>query len=116
MSASNHNGTKPTCHTTSAEDIELFVRVPFRDSWWAPLWLVETILERIREIGGGMEPGVLYTLEELVDREYWQTLSRGDRRTAGRCVPEMIMAGLLPEIEIGECKRTRRLRYRLVIR
>ena len=116
MSASDHNRIEPTCDNTSAKDIELYACVPLRDGWCAPLPLFKTILERIREVIDGMEPGVLYTLEELVDPEYWQTLSRGDRRTAGRCGPEMIMAGLLPEIEIGECKRTRRLRYRLVIR
>ena len=83
------------------------------DGWWAPDKLYQTVLTLLREIIPAMQPGVHYTLQDLCGKEYWGRLSPGDKRTAGRCVPDMLARGLLPEIEIAEAKRTRRLRYRL---
>ncbi len=111
MSDSDHHSIEPT----ELNSIPVVVYVLLRDGWYGPESLYITILDRIREIIGGMQPEVLYTLEDLVGTDYWRTLSIGERRTGGRCVPDMIVRGLLPDIEIGECKRTRRLRYRLIL-
>jgi hypothetical protein len=38
----------------------------------------------------------VYTAEELVGKDYWAELCRGDQRMAGRCIAYMVARRLLP--------------------
>lgn len=50
-----------------------------------------------------MERDARYTLKMLCGATYWDQLGRGERRTAGRCMSDMVENKLLP-LRVAETK------------
>ena len=50
---------------------------------------------QVAEIIPAMLPGAKYTLEMLCGDEFWQSLSNGEKRLAGRCMAHSVASGQL---------------------
>ncbi len=72
----------------------------------------DRILQQVKEIVGGMEPSKSYTLERLCGKEFWSTLSPAERKTAGRCMADIVMKKLLPLVsDPNRCQHEYPRRY-----
>ena len=54
------------------------------------------LLHQIQEIIPGMIPGVKYELKVLCGPAYWNPLTNGQKRLAGKCMVHMVENGMLP--------------------
>ena len=70
------------------------------------------VMNRVEVIIDGMEPSVSYTLERLCGEEFWSTLSPAERKTAGRCMADIVMKKLLPLVsDPNRCQHEYPKRY-----
>ena len=76
-----------------------------------PLWLYHEVLDQIKEIIDIWPHNTCYTLKNICDREFWDSLTQGEQRLAGKCVPHMIISGVLP-LECTGKNRANALLYR----
>jgi len=44
----------------------------------------------------GLQPGCVYTAEQLAGKEFWALLDRGEQPLAGRCIAHMVSHQMLP--------------------
>lgn len=56
----------------------------------------DSIRQQVEAALPALERDAQYTLEMLCCKEFWGKLSDGDRRTAGRCMSDMVKQKLLP--------------------
>jgi len=77
-----------------------------------PAALYNAIRLQVEEIIPAMERGVEYTLEMLCGDAFWQTLTDGERRMAGRCLAHMVANKRLPLRFVG-CPHEHPKKYRL---
>jgi hypothetical protein len=55
-----------------------------------------SVCHQVEEIIPAMEPDMRYPLKVLCGKAFWQPLSDGEKRMAGRCMAQMVVGGLLP--------------------
>jgi hypothetical protein len=82
------------------------------DGYTVPNTLYTNVREQVAEIIPAVERDVKYTLEMLCGREFWDQLTDGEKRIAGRCMAQMIVKGLLP-LRFAETKHEYPKRYQL---
>lgn len=54
------------------------------------------LFQQVKDITPGMIPGVKYTLEMLCGATFWDALTDGQKRIAGRCMVHMVETGMMP--------------------
>ena len=54
------------------------------------------IREQVTDIVPALLPDVKYTLQMLCDPEYWDSLTIGERQSAGKCMAYMVKNELVP--------------------
>ena len=54
------------------------------------------LFQQVKDIIPGMIPGVRYTLDMLCGPTFWDALTDGQKRIAGRCMVHMVETGMLP--------------------
>ena len=54
------------------------------------------LFHQVKDIIPGMIPGVRYTLDMLCGPTFWDALTDGQKRIAGRCMVHMVETGMLP--------------------
>lgn len=67
-----------------------------RDGYSVPEQFYGNIKATISDVIPGLDPRAKYKTEHLIGTDSWGAMSRGDRRTAGRCLSHMVAAGELP--------------------
>lgn len=65
--------------------------------------LYDSVRKRVENALPAMEQNERYTLEMLCGQDFWELLSDGERRTAGRCMSDMVERKLLP-LRVAETK------------
>ena len=56
----------------------------------------DKIRYQVEEILHVLDPNEIYTLEKLCGDEFWQSLTAGEQKTAGRCMANMVVTKQLP--------------------
>jgi hypothetical protein len=54
------------------------------------------LFHQVEEIIPAMIPGVKYPLKVMCDPPFWDALTDGQKRIAGRCMVHMVENGMLP--------------------
>lgn len=85
--------------STSAGDHdpeEIEQTVPLQDGYTASRAFHESIRLQVEEVLPALQRDARYTLKTLCGNEFWNRLSPGERRMAGRCMAHIVVTGLLP--------------------
>jgi len=72
------------------------INVLLSDGYSVTKTFYDSVRQQVEDALPALERDVRYTLEMLCDKEFWRRLSDGDRRTAGRCMSDMVEKKLLP--------------------
>lgn len=59
-------------------------------------YMIKEVYNKVTERAPLIEFGIPLTLEEICGKEYWDSLSPGDKKYAGKCMKELVEAGLVP--------------------
>ena len=68
----------------------------FHPGFEAPTWLVKAVRQQIMEIIPAMRYGTLYTVKDMCGDEFWETLTVGQQRTAGKIAVQLVNLGQVP--------------------
>lgn len=82
------------------------------DKTTVPKALYDSIHQEITEIVPALIPDFDYMAKILCGTEFWNSLEKGERIMAGKCLAYMVYQGLLPLKFAGKTK-TNALRYQL---
>lgn len=83
------------------------------DGYTVPEKFYKAVLYQVKEIPPALLPGEKYTLEMLCGDVFWQLLTDGEKRMAGRCMAQMVVSGILP-LRFAETKHEYSKRYQLL--
>ena len=56
----------------------------------------DAVRHQVEDIIPALDPDGIYTLEMLCGNEFWQSLTAGEQKTAGRCMANMVVTNQLP--------------------
>jgi len=91
---------------------ETSMRILLSDGHTVNQDLFNVVREQVKKVIPALENQNKYTLEMLCGDAFWESLSNGDRRTAGRCMVHLIDQNQL-SLMIAEAKRTSTIKYQL---
>jgi len=83
----------------------------FDDGFEIPRWLYNDIISQVRAALKVWTDDVCLTLKMMSDRDFWRQLTQGEQRLVGKCVPHMVINGVLPLSFAGKDKANA-LKYR----
>jgi hypothetical protein len=66
------------------------------DGYTAPAYLYNAVRYQVEEIIPAVDPDEIYTLEILCGEAFWQSLTAGEQKMAGRCMAHMVITKQLP--------------------
>lgn len=79
------------------------INVLLYDGYTVTKIFYDSIRQQVEASIPALERDARYTLEMLSDKEFWGPLSDGERRTAGRCMSDMVERKILP-LRVAETK------------
>jgi hypothetical protein len=101
----------PTENTTPSTEATA-ARIQLSDDFSAPAEWVECI--RLHIVGrlAALQQDRIYTAKKLAGRDFWDSMSSGEQRLAGRCIAHLVSHGELP-LEFVRGKHEYPKHYRL---
>ncbi len=87
--------------------------VPLPGGHWVQKVFLEELRRQVMETIPGLQFGMEYKIQHLVDAAYWSSLVPRDRRMAGRCLAYLVSSGQLP-LEFVSCPRCTNKVYRRI--
>jgi hypothetical protein len=82
--------------TSSGDRKVVATHIMLHDGYCVSAPFYNTVLLQVEEIIPALERGVKYTLEMLCGEKFWDLLTDGENRMAGRCMANMVVHGQLP--------------------
>jgi hypothetical protein len=88
------------------------IHIPLHDGTWVEERLYNQVLQLIREIVPALEVEQVYTAKMLCGKAFWDSLKKGERIKAGKCVVDMVLKNLLP-LHFAETTKANSQQYKL---
>ena len=76
------------------------VRVVLSDGYSISGDFLSAVQAQVCEALPYLEPGYTYTADELCGAEFWNDLTPGEQRNAGRCLAYLVAQGTLPLVRV----------------
>ena len=108
----NDNNLSENIEGTNSEqrnDYHIIKHIQLYDGTWIEERFYNQLLQQIRESVPALELEEVYTTKMLCGKEFWDTLEKGERIKAGRCVVNMVRNNLLPFRFAGTTKANSQL-------
>ena len=90
----------------------IIINIQLNDGTWVEELFYNQVLQLIRDLEPALELEKVYTTKLLCGKEFWDTLEKGERINAGKCVAQMVACKALPLRFAGTTKSNSRL-YKL---
>ena len=74
---------------------EIEQTVLLQDGYTVSQAFYESVRRQVEDVIPGLLPNAHYTLKVLCTKEFWDALSDWERRTAGRCMADIVATGVL---------------------
>ena len=91
------------------DDSLIIMNIQLNDGTWVEERFFNQVLQLIRDIEPALELEEIYTTKLLCGKEFWDTLEKGERINAGKCVAQMVACKALPLRFAGTSKSNSRL-------
>jgi hypothetical protein len=88
--------TRPTSDVNQNEAYAYIILHDGYDMYSVPAKFYTAIRLQVEEVIPALKHDEVYTLEMLCGEVFWDTLTNGKRRMAGRCMTHMVANNLLP--------------------
>ncbi|MER2513545.1 hypothetical protein [Nitrosomonas ureae] len=112
MNSLNDNNLNKNIEGTISEQQNeslLVINIQLNDGTWVEERFYNQVLQLIRDIEPALELEEVYTTKFLCGKTFWDSLEKGERINAGKCVAQMIACKALPLCFAGTSKSNSRL-------
>ena len=99
-----NNPTYPTPDTSTPQDLtddspdaaalEMILVIAYGREF--PIWLLNGVHKEVTFVLPDLIPGVAYPLDALCGKAFWDSLTKGQRISAGRCMAHLVSTNAIP--------------------
>lgn len=86
------------------DDSLIIMHIQLNDGTWVEERLYNQVFELISEVVPALELEQSYTAEKMCGEVFWDSLEKGERINAGKCVAQMVARKALPLRFAGKTK------------
>lgn len=95
----NDNNLKENIEGTNSEqqnESHKIIHIPLHDGTWVEERFYNQLLQQVRESVPALKLEEVYTTKILCGKAFWESLEKGERIRAGKCIAHAVARGDLP--------------------
>ena len=99
MNSLNDNNLNENIKSTNSEqqnESMRIIHIPLHDGTWVEERFYNQLLQQVRESVPALELEEVYTAKILCGEAFWESLEKGERIRAGKCIAQMVACKALP--------------------